>query len=578
MQLSRYFYHIFLAYVWLSVEVPHLCRSAVVASDKKKDSQQYRTALNQCLQKCSGDIKAPISMINNTEGQQPCYHECLRKIGSLHLTRNQQVKSESKRMKRDQDIWANVMQPGDIRGTKCGDSLYTKDAVNYAHILINFLPCRHGSKTFNAKVSWIPQPEITSKWTGYKVVYSFKNIGEKTWSPYFCRDVVGKNIMSTYVTIPNEGHQPAAQIWVAVTSLPHTHWDSKAKEASRYLKGCKQEIQPGPPTNVVALPSSSSSINLSWSAPRGNFEIYAYVVYCNRIGDGEAPTNVLNATEHIHVIKELHGFTNYTLYVRAVTKALLGRKSRSVVQRTLEGKPSRAPKSVSITSITPDSLDLEWQPPPIMYQNGIITKYIIEWEEHGKIGSPSSLEVPGHILHTTINGLFEGKTYSVKVSAATVIGRGIWSPPVIGTVLTQPDNGFKFDAFIIYSTVDQKWVTKKLLPTLESKHKIKCCIHYRDFVPGVPFTQNMADSVYNSKKTVAVVSKSFLNSNFCSHELSIALHRLAERGDNSVVVIKLDDVKNSQLPKELRFRSYIDFTKSTDKRTWEFKLVNGLKA
>ena len=137
---------------------------------------------------------------------------------------------------------------------------------------------------------------------------------------------------------------------------------------------------------------------------------------------------------------------------------------------------------------------------------------------------------------------------------------------------------FKFDAFIIYSTVDQKWVTKKLLPTLESKHKIKCCIHYRDFVPGVPFTQNMADSVYNSKKTVAVVSKSFLTSNFCSHELSIALHRLAQRGDDSVVVVKLDDVKNSQLPKELRFRSYIDFTKSTDKKTWEYKLVNCLKS
>ncbi|XP_068732704.1 toll-like receptor 2 [Montipora capricornis] len=138
------------------------------------------------------------------------------------------------------------------------------------------------------------------------------------------------------------------------------------------------------------------------------------------------------------------------------------------------------------------------------------------------------------------------------------------------------DSDFKFDAFIIYSSMDQKWVTKKLLPTLESKYKIKCCIHYRDFVPGVPFTKNMADSVYNSKKTVAVVSKSFLTSNFCSHELSIALHRLAERRDDSVVVIKLDDVKNSQLPKELRFRSYIDFTKSTDKRTWEYKLVKCL--
>ena len=98
------------------------------------------------------------------------------------------------------------------------------------------------------------------------------------------------------------------------------------------------ENQPGPPTNVVALPSSSSSIILSWIAPQGNFEIIAYVVYCKWIGDHERRIIVVNATQHI--IKELHGFTNYTLYVRAVTKTLLGRKSRSVVQRTLEGSKS----------------------------------------------------------------------------------------------------------------------------------------------------------------------------------------------------------------------------------------------
>ena len=135
-------------------------------------------------------------------------------------------------------------------------------------------------------------------------------------------------------------------------------------------------------------------------------------------------------------------------------------------------------------------------------------------------------------------------------------------------------SGFKFDAFIIYSTTDEKWVKKKLLSTLEKKHNIKCCIHYRDFLPGVPFVENMAQSVYNSRKTIAVVSKSFLSSNYCNHELNIALHRLVERGDNSVIVIKLDDVEDRELPIELQCRSYIDFTKATDKKTWEYKLVH----
>ena len=120
-------------------------------------------------------------------------------------------------------------------------------------------------------------------------------------------------------------------------------------------------------------------------------------------------------------------------------------------------------------------------------------------------------------------------------------------------------------------------MNNKLLSTLETKHNIKCCIHYRDFPPGVPFLDNMVESINNSRKTIAVVSKSFLGSSHCNNELNMALHRLAERRDNSVIVIKLDDVGNSDLPKQLQSRSYIDFTKATDKKTWENRLVRSLR-
>ena len=109
-------------------------------------------------------------------------------------------------------------------------------------------------------------------------------------------------------------------------------------------------------------------------------------------------------------------------------------------------------------------------------------------------------------------------------------------------------SGFKFDAFIIYSTKDGDWVKKKLLATLEKKHNIKCCIYYRDFLPGLSLRENMVQSIYNSRKTIAVVSKRFLRSKYCNQELSIAVHRLVEREDDSVIVIKLDDVEDSKLP------------------------------
>ena len=45
---------------------------------------------------------------------------------------------------------------------------------------------------------------------------------------------------------------------------------------------------------------------------------------------------------------------------------------------------------------------------------------------------------------------------------------------------------------------------------LEEKHYLKCCIHYRNFAPGVLYRENMVDRVYKSRKIVAVVSRNFL--------------------------------------------------------------------
>ncbi|PFX31040.1 Fibroblast growth factor receptor-like 1 [Stylophora pistillata] len=144
-------------------------------------------------------------------------------------------------------------------------------------------------------------------------------------------------------------------------------------------------------------------------------------------------------------------------------------------------------------------------------------------------------------------------------------------PMVPGT-----ETKFEYDAFVIFSSQDSDWVTKTLIPTLEEIHHFKCCVHYRDFVLGVPYRENMVNSVYKSRKTIAVVSKNFFKSNYCCSEMEYALHRLMERRDDSVVVIKLDEVNREKIPKELRKRSYIDYAKKFEKHHWERKLVDCL--
>ena len=115
-----------------------------------------------------------------------------------------------------------------------------------------------------------------------------------------------------------------------------------------------------------------------------------------------------------------------------------------------------------------------------------------------------------------------------------------------------------------------------LLPFLEGKHGLKCCVHYRDFIAGRPFTDNMGWAVYKSYKTVAVLSQHFLQSDFCHGELKMAMYRLLEKRDHSVAAIKIDNIKCRDLPKALRKLSFINYSNQLERSAWKSKLLKFL--
>ena len=75
---------------------------------------------------------------------------------------------------------------------------------------------------------------------------------------------------------------------------------------------------------------------------------------------------------------------------------------------------------------------------------------------------------------------------------------------------------FKYHAFIIYSRKDELWLTNKILPLLEERNELKCCIHYRDFEPGKDFHEAMADCVFKSPKVIAMISRNSFANNYCN--------------------------------------------------------------
>lgn len=234
----------------------------------------------------------------------------------------------------------------------------------------------------------------------------------------------------------------------------------------------KKDDRPGPPVNIVALPLSSSSIVINWSPPIGNHIIGAYTVHYKQLGKPVAPkTKVISKDTHSYEVQGLLGYTNYSFYMKAYAKAF-GYESEPIVQRTLEDRPAKAPVDIKVSSQTPDSLDVEWAPPPRDYRNGIIKNYVISYKKEYDKGEPSSVEVPGHTLKKTINGLSKGTSYTIRVAAATVKGEGPFSRAVKGRVLNQTSNVISpptvWIAYHNSTTAIVKW-----LPPAYGKHSVE---------------------------------------------------------------------------------------------------------
>ncbi|KAM4549942.1 uncharacterized protein V3H82_019145 isoform 2-T2 [Fundulus diaphanus] len=80
----------------------------------------------------------------------------------------------------------------------------------------------------------------------------------------------------------------------------------------------------------------------------------------------------------------------------------------------------------------------------------------------------------------------------------------------------------QFDAFVSYNVQDEEWVYKEMLPVLEGEQGWRLCLHHRDFLPGKSIIENITDAIYGSRKTICVISRHYLQSEWCSTEIQMA--------------------------------------------------------
>uniref|UniRef100_A0A8C5N4Q2 TIR domain-containing protein n=1 Tax=Leptobrachium leishanense TaxID=445787 RepID=A0A8C5N4Q2_9ANUR len=108
---------------------------------------------------------------------------------------------------------------------------------------------------------------------------------------------------------------------------------------------------------------------------------------------------------------------------------------------------------------------------------------------------------------------------------------------------------YRYDAYLSYCSDDEKWVLENLLFQLESAGpcKYKTCFKPRDFTPGSYHIDNIQDAISNSRKTLCIISRQFLNSQWCRIEMEMACSRVFYHNEDVLVVVFLEEIPDYRL-------------------------------
>uniref|UniRef100_A0A8C6WSX0 TIR domain-containing protein n=1 Tax=Neogobius melanostomus TaxID=47308 RepID=A0A8C6WSX0_9GOBI len=126
-----------------------------------------------------------------------------------------------------------------------------------------------------------------------------------------------------------------------------------------------------------------------------------------------------------------------------------------------------------------------------------------------------------------------------------------------------------YDAFVSYNVHDEYWVYGELLHELEERQGWKLCLHHRDFIPGrTAIIENITDAIYSSRKTLCVISRRYLQSEWCSREIQLASFRLFDEHKDVLILLFLEEISSNQLSpfyrmrKLVKSRTYLSWTQA----------------
>uniref|UniRef100_A0A672KH47 Protein sidekick-1-like n=1 Tax=Sinocyclocheilus grahami TaxID=75366 RepID=A0A672KH47_SINGR len=201
-----------------------------------------------------------------------------------------------------------------------------------------------------------------------------------------------------------------------------------------------QGVPTAPPQDVDAVALNSTTIKFTWTPPPQQFinginqgyKLLVWPEHCPECITMVTIAPEFHGSRHYGYVSNLRKFTWYETAVLCFTTPGDGPASTPQLIQTHTYKPGPVTQ-LSFTEILDTSLRISWQEPED--KNGIITGYVLCWEEAGQNETRVSQTLSNSTLTYKVTGLTSLTTYTLQVAAGTQAGTGAATSSTISTGL-----------------------------------------------------------------------------------------------------------------------------------------------
>ena len=250
--------------------------------------------------------------------------------------------------------------------------------------------------------------------TGYRIESSPNG---STWTPL--RSNTGSNATS----FSNTGLAPATKRYYRVYAIN----TAGRSPASNVANATTDATVPAAPTNLSAVASGTSQIDLSWRAPsfNGGSRITGYRIEVADGGNGPWSALVANTLSASTSYSHTGLAPASTRYYRVFAINAVGSGTESgVANATTDATVPDAPTNLIATATEPTRIDLVWTAPA--YDGGTpITGYRIEVSQDGAVWADLARSTAVTTTAYGHTGLMPGSTRHYRVSAINFAGTGV---------------------------------------------------------------------------------------------------------------------------------------------------------